>query len=83
MPRGDGTGPRGQGPGTDRGTWGEVPSVAAYEVALQQAQGAIVYVRAAVSQLPTNPKPLAFSEMAQVRGHYDTRVGFMVICIAS
>lgn len=50
------------------GAWGEVALDAVCVAALLQALGAIAYVRAAVSELPTNSEPLAFSENAPSAG---------------
>ena len=47
--------------------WGEVAG-AAYEAGLLQALGAIAYVQAAVSELPTNLEPLASSKNAPSAG---------------
>ena len=48
--------------------WGEVALDAVCVAALLQALGAIAYVQAAVSELPTNLEPLASSKNAPSAG---------------
>ena len=54
MPRGDGTGPRGQGPGKGRGMWVKAVVAKALEVVLQQDRVDIVSVPTAVKEQSMN-----------------------------
>ena len=54
MPRGDGTGPRGQGAGTGKGIQDEVAVVRAEEEVLRQARAVIVSVPNVVKEFLTN-----------------------------
>ena len=53
MPRGDGTGPRGQGPGEPVGAW-EEDRAEAEEAVLRQALMGTAFAQTAVKNCPTN-----------------------------
>jgi len=54
MPRGDGTGPRGQGPGKGRGMWVKAVVAKALGVVLQQARAVTVSAQTVVKEQPIN-----------------------------